>query len=200
MYVCPHWSLLWHELLACSGSGEQLQTSHGLTRCSDSVTELQKWKRKKKKRERIASKKVKKADRRDKDKEGGRKEEEKGKTGCVRRTYTFLLQSLLELYVVFMLIEHTICRGGAPRHVLWHHKYHSAPHFSEGRCDTKARSFGARTRLKKMLENPSRILPAPLRTSRSHTMAWTDRFMTAAADMSPERPPVAGLALPELLH
>lgn len=45
-------------------------------------------------------------------------------------------------------------------------------------CDRKTRSFGARTRLKKTLKNPSRILPAPLRTSRSHTASWTDRFGT----------------------
>lgn len=35
-------------------------------------------------KKKIASKKVKKADRRDKEREEGRREEEKGKTGCVR--------------------------------------------------------------------------------------------------------------------
>ncbi len=41
VYVRPRWSLLWHELIACSGRREQLWTSQGPTRCSDSVTELQ---------------------------------------------------------------------------------------------------------------------------------------------------------------
>lgn len=39
-YFRPRWSLLWHELIACSSRIEQLQTSQGPTCCSDPVTEL----------------------------------------------------------------------------------------------------------------------------------------------------------------
>lgn len=74
VYVCPHWSLLWHELLACSGSGEQLQTSHGLTRCSDSVTELQKWKKKKKEKKELLPRKSRRQTDGIKEREEGRKE------------------------------------------------------------------------------------------------------------------------------
>lgn len=40
MIVYIHPSLLWQELIACSGRREQLQTSWGLTRCSDSIIDL----------------------------------------------------------------------------------------------------------------------------------------------------------------
>lgn len=40
MIVYIHQSLLWQELIACSGRREQLQTSWGLTRCSDSIIDL----------------------------------------------------------------------------------------------------------------------------------------------------------------
>lgn len=130
-------------------------------------------KMKKKRKRKIASKNVDKADGRDKEREEGRKEGEKGKTGCVRGEPARFCYSHCSNFILSLCSSNTRFEEAEPPHM-----YRDITNTSKATVlhTMQTRSFGARTRLKKMLKNPSRILPAPLRTSRSHTASWTDRF------------------------
>lgn len=119
-------------------------------------------KNEKRKEKKIASKKVKKADGRDKEREEGRREEGKGKTGCVRVEPARFCYSHCSNFMLSLCSSDTQFEEAEPPHMY---------------CDITNTSEA--TLLHTLVEanvtrkpEPSRILPAPLRTSRS------DRFTT----------------------
>lgn len=120
VYVRPRWSLLWHELIACSGRREQLQTSHGLTRCSHCVTELQPGR----------GTELRRHCSRPKEQHSEREfvvlfhpfhRVQWGIYASIQRHETFA-HSILNVYIFTVLTDNPIWRGGVGELCLWHHK------------------------------------------------------------------------------